>query len=181
MGIEHFRGRWRTARLGLLAATLALGGCAQGAGTGGTRLGDACGNIGWGKIGGAAVGGALGGLAGAQIGRGSGNALATALGAAGGLLLGGAAGSRLDDVDCLKVQRAQQAALAPSTPLGQPIQWSDAAAGASGSFTPVREGRTQSGGYCREFQQSIVVGGETKKGFGQACQQPDGSWKIVSD
>jgi surface antigen len=165
----------------VLAAALTLAGCAQGAGTGGTRLGDACGNLGWGKLGGAAIGGALGGLAGNQIGRGSGNALATAIGAGAGLLLGGAAGSRIDDVDCMKAQQAQTAALSPSTPIGQQIQWNDEKTGNYGSFTPTRDGKSATGQYCREYQQTIVIGGEAKQGHGTACREPDGSWKIVSE
>jgi len=43
----------------------------------------------------------------------------------------------------------------------------------------VRDGRTDSGAYCREFQSEIIVGGERETGYGTACRQPDGSWKIV--
>ena len=32
---------------------------------------------------------------------------------------------------------------------------------------------------CREFQQTIVVNGEQQQGYGKACRQPDGTWKIV--
>jgi surface antigen len=35
------------------------------------------------------------------------------------------------------------------------------------------------GTYCREFQQTITVGGQTQEGYGTACKQPDGAWKIV--
>jgi hypothetical protein len=34
--------------------------------------------------------------------------------------------------------------------------------------------------YCREFTQTFTISGETEKGYGTACLQPDGSWKIVS-
>ena len=27
---------------------------------------------------------------------------------------------------------------------------------------------------------TIVVGGESQKAYGQACRQPDGSWKVVN-
>ena len=33
---------------------------------------------------------------------------------------------------------------------------------------------------CREFQQTITVGGRTETAYGTACRQPDGDWKIVS-
>jgi hypothetical protein len=32
---------------------------------------------------------------------------------------------------------------------------------------------------CREFQQTIVVNGQEQPGYGKACRQPDGTWKIV--
>jgi hypothetical protein len=32
---------------------------------------------------------------------------------------------------------------------------------------------------CREFQQTITVGGQTQEAYGTACRQSDGSWKIV--
>ena len=38
--------------------------------------------------------------------------------------------------------------------------------------------QNQSGQYCREFTQTIQVGGESQQGHGTACRQPDGSWKI---
>ena len=49
------------------------------------------------QIGGAVMGGSLGGLAGNQIGRGSGRDAMTALGAVGGLLLGSGIGRQMDD------------------------------------------------------------------------------------
>ena len=33
--------------------------------------------------------------------------------------------------------------------------------------------------YCREYQSSSVVGGQQVYSYGTACQQPDGSWRIV--
>lgn len=33
--------------------------------------------------------------------------------------------------------------------------------------------------YCREYQSSSVVGGRQVYSYGTACQQPDGSWRIV--
>ena len=39
--------------------------------------------------------------------------------------------------------------------------------------------KTESGQYCREYQQTITVGGKTEQGYGRACRQPDGSWRIV--
>jgi hypothetical protein len=35
--------------------------------------------------------------------------------------------------------------------------------------------------YCREFTKVVNIGGHMENAYGQACQQPDGSWQIVSD
>lgn len=36
------------------------------------------------------------------------------------------------------------------------------------------------GQFCREYQGIILVGGLKTNGYGTACLQPDGSWKIVN-
>lgn len=33
---------------------------------------------------------------------------------------------------------------------------------------------------CREFQQTISVGGQVQQAYGMACQQADGTWQLVS-
>src|SRR5271155_871659 len=108
----------------LVSAARALAGCQQSGGYGTTptsasnyKLGDECGQLGWGKVLGAAAGGAAGGLIGSQIRRGSGNALATTAGVIGGLLLGGYAGSSIDKVNCAEAQKARLRALAATTPI----------------------------------------------------------------
>src|ERR1044072_1885041 len=58
-------------------------------------------------------------------------------------------------------------------PLGQG-QGPTPDAGNTGSVTPVREGRVASTGeYCREFQQTVQVGGKSQNAYGTACRQPD--------
>lgn len=42
-----------------------------------------------------------------------------------------------------------------------------------------RDGYDSSGNYCREYQQSVYVGGIAQAGYGVACMMPDGSWRIV--
>lgn len=77
-------------------------------------------------------------------------------------------------------QREHEAAQVEATnaKVGETIVWNEA--GASGSVTVVRDGTTTSGRYCREFQQKVTIGGNTESAYGTACQQPDGSWEIVS-
>ena len=134
-------------------------------------------SLGSGETVGTAGGAASGGLSGSQIGKGSGNAAATLT----GVLLGGFIGNRLgasvDDSDRAAAARAEQRAY--TAPVGQQVTWSNPNDGNNGTITPIRDGYIASGAYCREFQQTITVGGKQQQGYGKACQQPDGSWKIV--
>jgi surface antigen len=124
------------------------------------------------------LGGAgLGGLAGAQIGGGAGKLAAVGAGTLLGAFLGSGIGGSLDRAD--EVYARQAAAQAYAAPIGAPIQWSNPYTGNAGTVRTTREGWATSGAYCREFQQQVIVGGRVQSAFGQACQQPDGSWRIV--
>ena len=68
---------------------------------------------------------------------------------------------------------------ASAAPLGTQIAWNNPESGHSGTVTPIREGHTSSGRYCREYQQTVTVGGRVKEAYGTACRQPDGSWQFV--
>ncbi|HCK31979.1 MAG: hypothetical protein CMH32_05775 [Micavibrio sp.] len=125
------------------------------------------------------LGGAvLGGLAGSQIGGGSGRLWTAGAGALLGAYLGGEVGRSLDSADRMAMGQATQRA--QSAPLGQEITWNNPDTGNSGSITPVRDGTASSGEYCREYQTEITVGGQKETGYGTACQQPDGSWKVIN-
>lgn len=119
-----------------------------------------------------------GGLLGSQFGGGSGKAAMTALGAVGGLLIGSSIGKSMDDVDKLKQRQGAQRAF-ETAPSGTSTAWSNPDSGASGSVTPTRTYQRGDGAYCREFTQTINVGGKSEQGYGTACRQPDGSWKIA--
>lgn len=147
-----------------LALAVLVGGCAQsGYGTKQTV----------GGLGGAA----LGGLLGSQFGSGTGQLAFTALGAVGGALLGSEIGRSLDDNDRRQASYATQQA--QSAPVGQTIAWSNPNSGNHGTVTPLREGTAANGSYCREFQQSVTVGGRSETAYGVACRQPDGTWEVV--
>ncbi len=127
---------------------------------------------------GTVIGGAAGGLAGAQFGSGKGQLAATAIGAVLGAMVGSNVGSKLDEVDRMKASQAHETALDRN----ETITWNNPETGHHGSVVPVRTGTsTATGATCREFQTTIVVGGKEEQGYGTACQQPDGSWKIVSN
>lgn len=126
---------------------------------------------------GALGGAALGGLLGSQFGSGSGQLAATGAGVFIGALIGSEIGRSMDEVDRMKADRAISRAQA--APLGETVVWNNPESGNSGSVTPVRDGTSESGLYCREFQQTVTVGGRTETAYGTACRQPDGSWRIV--
>ncbi len=154
----------RQSVIALLSATLLLCACQPDNWGGGETLG---------TLG----GGAAGGLIGSQIGHGSGNAAATLTGVLLGGFVGNRLGSTVDESDRAAATKAEKRAY--TAPVGQQITWNNPSNGNSGTIVPTRDGYDQNGAYCREFQQTIVVGGKQQQGYGKACQQPDGSWKIV--
>jgi surface antigen len=158
----HMRRQFMTVFSAL--AILALAGCLET--TGGTK-----------QTVGTGAGAVLGGLAGSQVGGGSGRLWATGAGALAGALLGSEVGKSLDKADMAYARQAN--VRAHRAPLGETISWNNPESGNSGTVTPVRDGYSTAGRYCREYQQEIYVGGQKEAGYGTACQQPDGSWEIV--
>jgi surface antigen len=126
---------------------------------------------------GTVLGAAGGGLLGSQFGSGSGQLAATAAGTLLGALVGSSIGHTMDKVDQTKAHQAlEQATYAP---IGETITWNNPSNGHQGSVTPVRDGVSSTGNYCREFQQAVTIDGRTEQIHGTACRQPDGSWKLV--
>jgi len=124
------------------------------------------------------LGGAAGGaLLGSQFGHGTGQLVAVGIGTLLGAFVGSEIGKSLDDTDRLKAQAAAQQAYA--APIGQQVNWNNPNSGNRGTITTTRDGYTNSGSYCREYQQTIIVGGRSERAMGTACQQPDGTWKIT--
>ena len=35
------------------------------------------------------------------------------------------------------------------------------------------------GGHCREYQQTVIIGGQAQQAFGTTCQQADGTWRMI--
>ncbi len=148
-----------------MVSTLFVGGCQQGGSEFGPKTGI-----------GAALGAAGGGLLGAATHSGG---VGIAAGVLLGGLLGGAAGSMLDDQDRRTAAATTQRAL-ETAPSGQATTWTNPDTGHTGTVTPVRTFQEASGQYCREFEQTVTIEGKRQSGYGTACRQPDGSWKIVS-
>lgn len=127
---------------------------------------------------GSLAGAGLGGYAGSTIGSGRGRVVAAAIGAGLGALAGGYIGKQLDDADKLAAGQTCQQAL-ESGRSGQVAAWRNPDSGNSGTIVPQKAYQNAQGQYCREFQQTIVVGGKPQQGYGTACRQPDGSWQII--
>lgn len=148
----------------LVAVALALGACSSDAGQK--------------QTGGAVLGGVGGALLGSQIGGGTGQLIAVAVGTLAGAMIGSEVGKSLDKADQAAMARAEDRA--HSAPVGETVRWNNPDSGHSGTVTPVRDGYSEkTGAYCREYQTTVTVGGEQQKAYGTACQQPDGSWKVV--
>ncbi len=148
------------------AMTAALAGCAQ---------------PGYGPYGGAGPkqqigtlsGAVAGGLAGAQFGNGTGRLWATGAGVLLGALAGNNIGRSLDRADQQYLSQASYR----SFETGAPVEWRNPDSGNSGMVAPGRS--YQSGNsYCREYTQTVNIGGRAERAYGTACRQPDGSWQL---
>ncbi len=124
---------------------------------------------------GAAGGAAAGGLLASALG---GESEAIGAGVILGGLLGGAVGDSLDRVDRMYAADTAQYALEYDRS-GTTSTWHNPDTGHYGSVTPVETYQTARGEYCREFQQTVTVGGRTEDAYGTACREPDGSWRIL--
>lgn len=148
-----------------LALPLTLGACAEDPNRQGEAIGEVAGSI-------------IGVMLGSKMGGGKGNTMATAAGAVIGMYMGRALGRKLDEADQQMAEAAQQEAL--EAPIEETITWSNPDNGNSGTITPVRDGKSdRTGEYCREFETTITVDGQLERAYGTACQQDDGSWRIV--
>ena len=160
------RGLSRRAGAALVAGALAL----ATAGTGCQTMRDAPKTT-IGGLGGAVAGGILGDKLGGHAG---GIVAGTLIGG----LVGGAIGNVLDQRDRRLAAETAHTTL-ETAPTGTTSTWVNPDTGHQGSFTPTRTWQDPGGRYCREYQQTIVVAGETQESYGTACRQPDGSWEIV--
>jgi len=148
----------------LSALFLVLSGCAP--------------NMGPKESGGTIIGAGTGALIGSQFGRGPGRIVAVAVGTLAGALIGQGVGQSLDQADRLAMQKNAQYSL-EHTKTNQPTTWVNPDTGNSGELTPTRTYKNDEGQYCREYSQTVTIGGQEQQGYGKACRQPDGSWLIV--
>jgi len=127
------------------------------------------------------IGGLVGGIAGAaaasNVGKGKGQIAATAAGALLGAALGGGLGASLDSADQMRYQQAGNQTF-ETAKTGQTVSWVNPDSGNSGTFTPTKTYNSNDGQVCREYSQTVTIGGKKQNAYGVACRQSDGSWQI---
>jgi surface antigen len=155
----------------VVAASLLLAGCQPGA--------PGVAGMGQKETGGTLVGAGVGGLIGSQFGSGSGKAAATILGVIAGGLVGNQIGQSLDRADQAYMNQQTMRAL-ESQPTNQASTWQNPDSGSQATVTPTRTYQQPNGTYCREYTQTVMIGGKRQEAYGTACRQPDGSWQTVS-
>lgn len=149
---------------------------------------------------GTGVGAALGGLAGAQIGKGTGQLAATGAGVFLGGMMGNSVGQSLDRGNAAYYGSGGYSSYSPYS--YQPYQPTYVAPPAAPPpqiiyvqpeeveyYAPRRRSVYVEEGYlgppppkpqrhCREFTQTIRIDGQVRESYGTACLRPDGTWQI---
>ena len=85
----------------------------------------------------------------------------------------------MTSADRTALQEATQKALELDTS-GTAIKWRNHATGSYGSITP-QPFFEMNGNNCREFQQHIFAKGEMATGYGTACRDKRGIWRIAKN
>ena len=123
------------------------------------------------------IGALLGGALAYELGKDSSNKeIWVATGIIGGALAGGHY-AKLTEQGQLMHQSAIHSNLETAQD-NSTTSWNNPNNNAHGSVT-VRNTNVSNGTPCREFTQTIYVGGKAVEGYGTACRQADGSWKII--
>ena len=141
-----------------------------------------CGEVGDNEAAGTLLGGIAGAVVGNQFGDGEGRTAATALGAVIGAMVGGNVGKSLDETSRKRAGAATHQALETAS-IGETITWEnpDNSAGpAYGTSKVTRQGADSEGRTCREFQQTVTIGGRQEQSYGTACRDANGDWKLVT-
>ena len=100
----------------------------------------------------------------------------TVLGIGLGAMIGQNIGKQLDERDRYLMAQTFEHTMekAPTNSTGQ---WQNPDTGHGGTITPTNTIVTN-GTPCREFTQTVSIGGKMQEAYGTACRQADGSWKI---
>jgi surface antigen len=124
---------------------------------------------------GAVLGGSAGGLLASELVSGGDPTPAIIGGTLMGILLGGAIGRSMDQLDHHCVGQILEHA-----PPRETVAWINPDSGAAYEVTPIRTYQEADDRYCREYQTAITIDGKPERGYGSACRQPDGSWQRSS-
>lgn len=119
-----------------------------------------------------------GAVLGSNVGKGKGNIAAIAVGTLLGAYTGSEIGASLDRADMMYANQTAQNAF-ETAPSGRAMTWQNPDSGNSGTVTPIKTFQTNNGQYCREYTQTVQVGGQSQEAYGTACRQPDGAWLVV--
>ena len=168
----------------VLALTLALGGCANQPGQAGLFGNGSTGSFGGSGVGGGEAvgtlaGAGLGGLLGSKVGGGSGKLAATAIGVVAGGLIGNRIGNSLDKGSIAYANQTTQKTL-ETAPAGESLPWQNPQNGNHGYVVAQAPYQQSPGVYCREYTQTVFIGGQQQQAVGTACRNPDGSWTAAS-
>lgn len=120
-------------------------------------------------------GGAVGGIAGSQIGDGSGRTAAIIGGTVIGAIFGNSLGRNVSPYDHVHAANVFEVA-----PAQQTVAWQNPDNGVAYQVTPLRTYQLNTGQYCREYQATATVGGRPQATYGTACRTPDGDWQIMN-
>ena len=120
---------------------------------------------------GTAAGAALGGSVGFQFG---GGMLMNSLFTTAGTLVGGGAGYLTTRALMGSARRSQAF-------LGGVVEWRNPETGNSGIFRATHSYRNGQGQQCRQYRSTVAFTDGVRSGGGIACQQANGSWKVVAD
>lgn len=124
------------------------------------------------------VGTVGGGVVGYQFGSGGGQWAGAGIGAVAGGLVGNAIGRQLDAMDAREANAAFMRA--SRAPVGEVVYWNNTRTGNWGCYQPLRDGHSSMEGlYCREFQTTATIEGQTRRVYGTACRQPNGTWEML--
>lgn len=124
------------------------------------------------------LGAAGGAVAGAQFGKGTGRLVATAIGTLAGAWIGSEAGQSLDRADQAHIQQLTQRSL-ETQKSNTTVLWTNPDHDVEATVTPKPVFTDTAGQTCREYQQTVTVGGKTELAYGTACREADGSWRII--
>lgn len=114
----------------------------------------------------------IGGAAGAVIGQEIGNStLGTVVGAVAGGVLGNVIGRRMDEGDRQNIAQALSE--------NETRTWTNSETNANYRVDPVDTVR-RDGKLCREYEMTATIEGEPRQVEGLACQESDGTWRVVS-